>query len=321
MADKREIDHALMGIPSMRAIKSFVAAAKYKSFTDAAEALCVTQSAVSKQVRELETYLGTELFVRSGRSVSLTTDGTMYHDAAQLSFMNILQATERLRRKSPDREVLTVCCSPAFSTLWLQPRLSKFLDDNLDIEVTVLAALNFMTMEAGVLPDVNIGKVAVMRDGYEGTRLFDDVVYPVCTPKFLERCDPIATPEDLRDKNLLDLNAYGRSQVSEHIDWKVWLALHNVDINARSIHVRRPYCSNDYNSVVHMALEHQGFALGWHHLVSRWIESGELVRPIPHEVTLKNRSHYLAVRKTSAESEATKRFCEWILSEIVPLKN
>ena len=68
-----EPDQTLTKMPSLRAVKSFVAAAKYQSFTRAAEALCVTQAAISKRIRELEVYLGTELFIRSGRTVKLCT--------------------------------------------------------------------------------------------------------------------------------------------------------------------------------------------------------------------------------------------------------
>jgi DNA-binding transcriptional LysR family regulator len=115
MAPQFEISETLVGVLSLRAIKSFLAAAKFSSFTGAASALSVTPAAVSKQVRELEDYLGTALFVRSCRTVALTGDGEMFKDAAQLSLINIHQAAERLRKRIPARQTLIVCCSPAFS--------------------------------------------------------------------------------------------------------------------------------------------------------------------------------------------------------------
>ncbi|MBL3960769.1 LysR family transcriptional regulator, partial [Bacteroides thetaiotaomicron] len=83
---------------------------------------------------------------------------------------------------------------------------------------TVLATQNFISMEAGVQPDVYIAKLASLRDGYDSEHLFDDEVYPVCTPQYLQRHGPITAPEGLLDRSLLDLSAYGRSQISEHID-------------------------------------------------------------------------------------------------------
>lgn len=312
MTTQYDSDSTLIGMPSLRGIKSFLATAKYRSFSGAASALCVTQAAVSKQVRELESYLGAELFVRLGRTVSLTADGEMFKDAAQLSFINILQAAERLRKRMPVRQTLTVCCSPAFSSMWLQHRLPDFLDAHPEVEFTVLATQNFLAMEAGVQPDVYIAKMAVLHEGYDSTQLFDDEVYPICTPQFIERFGPLNGPDDLLKLPLLDLSPYGRAQVSEHVDWKVWLGMQVLDIDLLSAFPSQPYSSNDYSAVVHMALAHRGLALGWHHLVGHLVESGELVRPIPQKVSLKNRSHYLAIRKDKAQSEIHQSFCLWV---------
>jgi LysR family transcriptional regulator, glycine cleavage system transcriptional activator len=316
MAPQFEMSETLVGALSLRAIKSFLAAAKFKSFTGAANALSVTPAAVSKQVRELEDYLGTELFVRSGRAVTLTADGEMFKDAAQLSLINIHQAAERLRRRMPARQALIVCCSPAFSALWLHKRLPEFIQDNPDIELTVLATQNFISMEAGVQPDVYIAKLASMRDGYDSEHLFDDEVYPVCTPRYLRSHGPIETPEGLLDTSLLDISAYGRSQISEHIDWKVWLALHDVETSWRADIPRQLFTSNDYPGIVQLALAHQGVVLGWHHLVGDLVQSGDFVRPLPHKTVMKNRGHYLSVRKDKTDASVCKKFCQWIKQQL-----
>lgn len=79
-----EPDQILVKMPSLRAVKSFVAAAKYLNFTRAAEALCVTQAAISRQIRELEASLGVVLFKRTGRAVELTEAGII--SMMQLTF-------------------------------------------------------------------------------------------------------------------------------------------------------------------------------------------------------------------------------------------
>lgn len=316
MAPQFELNETLIGALSLRAIKSFLAAAKFNSFTGAAHALSVTPAAVSKQVRELEDYLGTALFVRSGRAVTLTADGEMFKDAAQLSLINIHQAAERLRKRIPSRQTLIVCCSPTFSALWLHKRLPEFIQDNPDIELTVLATQNFIAMEAGVRPDVYIAKLASLRDGYDSEHLFDDEVYPVCTPHYLQNHGPIETPEDLLGLSLLDISAYGRSQISEHIDWKVWLALHDVDTSWSADIPRQLFTSNDYPGIVQLALAHQGVVLGWHHLVGPLVESGDLVRPLPHTTVMKDRGHYLSVRKDKVDASVCKKFCQWIKQQL-----
>lgn len=316
MAPRYELTETLVGAPSLRAIKAFLAAAKFNSFTGAASALNVTPAAVSKQVRELEDYLGVALFVRAGRCVTLTTDGEMFKDAAQLSLINIHQAADRLRKRIPVRQTLVVCCSPAFSALWLHRRLPAFIQDNPDIELTVLATQNFIAMEAGVQPDLYIAKLASMCNGYDSEHLFDDEVYPVCTPRYLQNHGPLVHPEDLLGLSLLDISPYGRSQISEHIDWKVWLALHDVDASWRADVPRQLYTSNDYSALVQLALDHQGVALGWHHLVAPMVASGALVRPLPHKTVMKNRGHYLSVRSDKVGTLVCSKFCQWIRQQV-----
>lgn len=165
-------DQTLLKMPSLRAVKCFVAAARYQSFTRAAETLCVTQAAISRQIRELEDHLGTALFKRVGRSVELTTAGSIFFDAAQLSFINISQAAARIRRTSTARPTLTLCCSPAFSALWMSHRLPSFFRTNPDIDLNLVTTENFLSMEPGIHPDIFITKMSRVLDGYVSRPLF-----------------------------------------------------------------------------------------------------------------------------------------------------
>jgi LysR family transcriptional regulator, glycine cleavage system transcriptional activator len=302
-------------MPSLRAIRSFVAAAKYQSFTRAAEALCVTQAAISRQIRELETHLGTDLFIRSGRAVKLTTDGMAFYDAALLSFINISQAAGRIRSRIPSNQSLTVCCSPAFSSLWLQHRLPHFFQANPDIALTVIATQDFLAMESSVHPDMIITKMTRVREGYDSLRLFHDVIYPVCSPHYLAAHPDLCSLEDLREADLLDLSPYGRSQVAEHIDWAVWLAFYGIDLAARTRASRQPFSSNDYNALIQLALAGQGIALGWDHLIGHLVKEGRLVRPVAHEVIHNERCHYLNIQSGMENNEACVRFRDWILGQ------
>lgn len=316
MSQEATPDQTLIRMPSLRAIKTFVAAAKYQSFTRAAEALCVTQAAVSRQIRELEEHLGTELFVRSGRAVKLSPNGAMFYDAAQLSFINISQAAERLRAQSRPVQTLTVCCSPAFASLWLQGRLPDFFRTHPDIELRLIATQDFQAMETNLRPDVFITKMAHVRDWYTSERLFHDVVYPVCSPQYLSEHPEFKSLPGLVHADLLDLSPYGRSQLAEHVDWSVWLAFHGLDLGDRTQSDRPLFASNDYNVLVQLALQHQGVTLGWDHLVAPWIQSGQLVRPISDEVVHTDRGHYLNIRADNEGNEACDRFRTWLMSQL-----
>lgn len=317
MTKHTDPDQTLIKMPSLRAVKSFVAAARYQNFTRAAEALCVTQAAISRQIRELEGYLGTPLFKRAGRSVELTTAGSIFFDAAQLSFINIAQAADRIRKdhRTNARRPLTLCCSPAFSALWMSHRLPSFFSANPDIDLNLVTTQNFLSMEPGVYPDIFITKMSRVREGYISLPLFHDVIYPVCTPDYLEAHPEIRTLEGLRDGVLLNLSPYGRSQVAEHVDWGVWLAIHQLDIEGRARDSLHYFNANDYNMLIQMVLNSQGVALGWDHLVGPLVEEGRLVRPVEQEVVLEETRHYLAYREDKADDETLSRFRDWFMNQ------
>lgn len=315
MGQRSDPDQTLLRMPSLRAIKSFVAAAKYQSFTRAAESLCVTQAAISRQIRELEAHLGTELFIRSGRAVKLSADGMVFYDAAQLSFINISQAAERLRSKSRPRHMLTICCSSAFASLWLQDRLPDFFHANPEIELRLVVTQDFLAMESSLRPDVFITKTAHVRSWYSSVRLFHDVTYPVCSVQYMDEHPKLRGLQSMREADLLDLSPYGRSQLAEHIDWAVWLAFHGIDLGERTHAGRLLFSSNDYSVLVRLALQHQGVVLGWDHLVGHLVADGLLVRPIEEEVVHKERCHYLNIRSDNEHSEACTKFRDWILGQ------
>jgi LysR family transcriptional regulator, glycine cleavage system transcriptional activator len=310
-------DRTLLKMPSLRAVKSFVAAARYQNFTRAAEALCVTQAAISRQIRELEGHLGTPLFKRVGRSVELTTAGSIFFDAAQLSFINIAQAAERIQKdySRTARRTVTLCCSPAFSALWMSHRLPSFFSANPDIDLSLVTTQNFLSLEPGIDPDIFITKMSRVRDGYVSVPLFHDLIYPVCTPDYLEEHPEAQTLEGLRDGVLLNLSPYGRSQVAEHIGWGVWLAIHHLDIEDRQPDGPHYFNANDYNLLIQMVLNGQGVALGWNHLVDPLIAQGRLVRPVSQEVELEETRHYLAYREDKADDDTLGRFRDWFMQQ------
>jgi DNA-binding transcriptional LysR family regulator len=315
MAKNSQPDQALLSMPSFKAMRSFVAAAKYQNFTRAAEALCVTQAAISRQIRELELYLGSELFKRTGREVRLTASGTALFDAARLSMLNIFQATERIRREKSDKRTLTLCCSPALSALWLSHRLKDFFSANPDIDLNIITTQHFLVIEPGINPDIFITQTSDLRPGYLRIPLFHEVVYPVCTPRYLEAHPELSTLEGMRNSVLLDLNPYGRSQLSEQLDWNVWFAFQSLDLQIPASESPQYFSSNDYSLLVQMALDDQGLALGWDHLVRHLVQEGRLVRPVTEEMTVSEAVQYLMINEKKAEDPACRRFKDWLIAQ------
>lgn len=308
-------DQILVQMPSLRAVRSFIAAAKYQNFTRAAEALCVTQAAVSRQIRELEESLGVPLFKRAGRAVELTEAGSILYDAVSLSFINIAQAAQRITEGSRKQQELTICCSPAFAALWLANHLPEFFSRYPHIDINVVSTNNFLTLEPGVYPDVFINKVSDPRDGYHSVPLFYDLIYPVCSPDYLDRHPEIESLEELADAALLELSPYGRSQVAEHVDWSTWFSFHGIDLDRRK-QQEHSFSSNDYNLLITMTMRGQGVCLGYHHLIAPLLETGALVRPCGPDAAFREKLHYLSYSESNRENQALDTFYEWFMARI-----
>src|SRR5215218_320271 len=105
-------------LPSLNALRAFEAAARYESFTNAAEELCVTQGAVSHQVKALEAELGLKLFQRQRQRLVITEAGKAYLEVIRDAFDRVALGTERLLQRQ-SAGVLTVTTSPNFATKWL----------------------------------------------------------------------------------------------------------------------------------------------------------------------------------------------------------
>lgn len=243
--------------------------------------------------------------------------GSIFFEAAQLSFLNIAHAATRIRKDygGDTRRTLVVCCSPAFSALWMSHRLPSFFSANPDIDLDLVTTQHFLALEPGTYPDIFITKMPRVRDGFVSVPLFHDRIYPVCTPRYLDAHPEIRDLASLRDGVLLNLSPYGRSQLAEHVDWGVWLAIHRLDIEERSSSGAHYFNANDYNLLIQMVLNDQGVALGFDHLVRPLIDKGQLVRPVEQELVLDETRHYLAYREDKAQDDALRRFQAWFLGQ------
>src|SRR3954467_10558093 len=128
-------------LPPLNALKSFEAAARHGSFTRAAAELCVTQGAVSHQVKALESELGIKLFARDGKRLILTQAGRDYHLVLRDALDRISVGTDRLLQRDK-AGVLTVSTSPDFAAKWLVHRLGRFAEAHADIDLRISATLH-----------------------------------------------------------------------------------------------------------------------------------------------------------------------------------
>jgi len=181
-------------LPSLAAIRVFEAAARHENFTKAAAELGMTQAAVSYQVKLLEERLGTPLFLREQRRVTLTATGRRIAPLVTGAFDALDDAFGLARTAS--EAVLTISCSNTFATIWLAPRLGGFQMQRPQLAVrlhTTDALVDFARDEV----DVAIRGGTGPWPGLARHFLMRMPVQPLASPEFLARHGPVATAEDL----------------------------------------------------------------------------------------------------------------------------
>src|ERR687894_1629749 len=173
----------LRRLPPLNALKAFEAAARHESFTRAAEELCVTQGAVSHQVKALETELGLKLFTRERQRLVITEQGREYLAVLRDALDRIALGTERLRQRQSSG-VLTVSTSPDFAAKWLVNRLGRFSEAHPDIDLRISATMHhvdFAREEVDLTVRHGDGDWA----GLDVVRLCTERLFPVCSPRLL----------------------------------------------------------------------------------------------------------------------------------------
>src|SRR3954464_6645198 len=134
-------------LPPLSALRPFEAAARLESFSRAAEELSLTHGAVSHQVRALEEHLGTPLFSRQGKRVTVTPAGRAFAEAVRNALQEIARAADVAAAK-PRGNRLSVSVLPSFAARWLMPRMIRFMDAHPDIEINVDATTGLANFAA-----------------------------------------------------------------------------------------------------------------------------------------------------------------------------
>jgi LysR family transcriptional regulator, glycine cleavage system transcriptional activator len=183
--------HRSRDLPSLELLKAFEAAARQLSFTRAGNDLFLSQSAVSRQIQQLEAQLGTPLFIRRTRALLLTESGQRYYREVNQALNQLRAAGASLAATPTGRLATTV----TFASLWLVPNLADFQQQHPDIEVRIAADNVVRDLEGDQL-DVAIRYATRQRAGASAIRLFGEYVLPVCSPS-LARNSSLRRAEDL----------------------------------------------------------------------------------------------------------------------------
>lgn len=284
-------------LPNLTSLRAFDAAARHESLTKAAAELNVAHTALSRQVRELEIWLGCALFHRHNRGLSLTEQGRAYRDAVVAAFDQIDAASGRLRAApvAAGRQRLVLSVEPSFAQRWLIPRLGDFRRAHPSVEVVVDATRAPADFRKGGA-DLGIRYGGGPWPGLQAQLLSVVMNFPVCIPTIAATLPP--APVRLLDGDLL----------LEELDmpWHAWFRAAGVSVTAP---LRGPRFY-DAGNAVEAALAGQGVALGDTILAGDDVASGRLVRPYPQTAIYE--AYHLVAPAPHFRRPAVKAFADWV---------
>jgi LysR family transcriptional regulator of beta-lactamase len=282
----------------LNALRAFESAARHLSFTRAADELCVTQTAISHQVKALETRLGVALFRRSNRGLKLTDEGLALAPTLFDAFGAIDRLLEQFEAGGV-REVLTVSAVGTFVVGALLERLPDFRARHPLIDLRLLTNNNKVDVAAEALDyAIRFGDGAW--HGCDAEPVCAAPLSPLCAPAMAEQ---LAAPVDLLRQPLL------RSYRPQ--DWLAWFEAAGL----AGANIRGPLFDSSL-IMVQAAMRGEGVALAPPALFRREIESGQLVRPFPIEVDVG--SYWLTWLRSRAQSPAMTAFRAWLASLFLP---
>jgi LysR family transcriptional regulator, glycine cleavage system transcriptional activator len=288
-------------LPSLAGLRTFEAAARHLSFTKAATELHLTQSAVSRQIRVMEDYLGLKLFERVKQRLLLTEAGRSYVRDVRTALDQMQAATLNLLAHQGQGGILNFATPPAFGMKWLIPRLGAFSSAHPDILVNLVTRTKPFDFEAEHL-DAAIHYGADDWPGVISHRLIGEEIALICAPAYLER-RRLLEPRDLEPHVLLQ---HARRPNA----WREWLDAHQVHgVNASA----GPRFEHMY-MIMQAAAAGLGVALLPRLLVNDDVAAGRLM--IPLEGSFMSREAYCLVYPEAKRNDPkVDVFRRWLLRE------
>ena len=290
---------AMSRFPSLDALRTFVLAATYLNVSRTAEELCLTQSAVSRQLKQLEAQLGVQLFQRTNRGLALTDSGQKY-------FLDIHQPMQQIQRATaellPTGKALALVVDGAFAHTWLVKRLAQFRALHPDVELELKLGPSMFTLTGSPLSagaDVQIIFGSPPWPGFQAQPLLRMEEFPVCSPALLNGDVPLQTAADLPLHTLI--------HEGDRSTWRRWLA----SADALAFESQRATTAHDSLTCLSMAIDGQGIAIGDPLTCADYLAAGKLVMPFTHRVPLSETFH-LVVAEQQRNHPGVQLFCQWL---------
>ncbi len=286
--------------PRLNILRTFEAAGRFLSFSLAAQELNISQAAVSQQIRQLEAYLGTPLFVRHHRRLSMSNSGQAYLYGVHEALDRLDAITDNL---FPDRphQVVTLRCTSSIAALWLAPHLGEFRKQHPDIDLRIRT----LDQDHGEIKSTGAELEIVILNETEpdphAVRLLTTTITPVCSPKaFVNRARPVVAA-DLLSFELIDTVGYDD-------DWHRWFRRHGLD----TITVPSGFSVDSSLIAMEATQRGDGIMLGRRPFIDRLLRSGELMEVFNQPLHL-HADYYLRHRRGTKGQRLSKIVADWLV--------
>ncbi|MDQ0559364.1 LysR family glycine cleavage system transcriptional activator [Rhizobium mesoamericanum] len=287
-------------MPDLTTLQSFESAARHGNFTRAALELNLTQSAISRQIKDLETQLGVLLFERVRQRAILSEAGKRLLPEAR----RLLHQTEEMmiRAASGATATLAIATLPTFGSRWLTPRLPNFLATHPGSLVDIASRSEpFDFEEESFDLAIHYGQPIWARATC--TFLCNEKIVPVASPTLLQS-DPIASAAELVDKPLLHLATRPRL-------WRQWFE--HCDIDADPSYRGNRF--DQFSMIIEAASMAMGFALLPLYLIEQELSSGKLKIVVDRPMSTEN-NYYVVMPDGKREHALGLAFTAWLLSQV-----
>ncbi|NQZ33419.1 MAG: LysR family transcriptional regulator [Oceanospirillaceae bacterium] len=290
-------------IPATQALKCFAAAASHLSISKAAAQLCVTQGAVSKQVKQLETLLGVALFIRGPKGLLLTEQGEQYFDAVT-SALSILSSSAESLQSQPRQQRLLIDVIPSMSHIWLIPRIHSFEKRFPHLQIDLISGdgqVNFNQTQA----DLSVRCLTASSAPNDAIGLFPERLLLVGAPNLLKMSN-IKQLKDLLGLKLLQQN-------TRHQMWQQFFAQQHFEFSASSLNIGIGF--QHFFMSLKAAKEGLGLALVPDFLARQDIIDGKLINPLQLQMSSEYQ-YYLLSPSYKCQLSKVQLFSQWLREEM-----
>lgn len=284
-------------LPSAGNLVIFESAGRLLSFTGAAAELGMTQAAVSYAIRNLESELGVALFTRAHRRVMLTGAGGRFHADVSLGLSHIRKSAEAINAANIDDHV-TLSVSNAFASMWMVPRLQEAREAMPGIDLRLHTSDRDLDIAAENIPLGIRGGDPADWPAYHSRPFAAEEIIAVASPAYIARHGLPSEVRTLTSHSLIHLEEPWRAAPT----WEEWFASAGIVLASKN----RGLVINDYVSVIQAALNGQGIALGWRHLIDLMLDEGRLVQITEYAMHTGSAFHVIWAKDRPLSANAAK---------------